>query len=91
MILIATYDLHQPGRDYPAVKKLLETASGGHFHLQESVWLLDTLKEPAWWRDGLREVGDDNDSVFVARLQRKWASRLDGGAGDWLNGSARRW
>jgi hypothetical protein len=91
MILIAAYDLHQPGRDYPAVEKLLESAHGGCFHLQESVWLLDSLEEPAWWRDSLIEVGDENDSYFVARLQRKWAARKAGGAGAWLNDDARRW
>lgn len=42
MILIATYDLHQPKRDYPSVEKLLKSASGGYLHAQESVWLLDT-------------------------------------------------
>jgi CRISPR/Cas system-associated endoribonuclease Cas2 len=91
VILIAAYDLHQPGRDYAAVEKLLKTASGGSFHLQESVWLLDTLKGPAWWRDELRKAGDDGDSIFVARLRRNWASRKDGGAGRWLKDDARRW
>jgi hypothetical protein len=94
MILIATYDLHQPMRDYPSVEKLLESASGGHSHAQESVWLLDTLKDPKWWRARLKEAGDEDDSFFVAQLTEAadWAGRkLDDGAGIWLNDSARRW
>jgi CRISPR/Cas system-associated endoribonuclease Cas2 len=92
MILIATYDLHQPGRDYPAVEKLLKSASGGFFHLQESVWLLDSLNNPAWWRDHLQEAGDDDDSFFVARLRHNWATRnARVGAGTWLKDAARRW
>jgi hypothetical protein len=91
VILVASYDLHQPGRDYEDVADLLKTASGGYCHFQGSVWLLDTLKDPAWWRDQLKHRGDANDEYFVSRLQRNWANFNDAVAVRWLKHPSRRW
>jgi hypothetical protein len=92
--LTVTYDLHQPGRDYPAVEKLLESASGGYFHALGSVWFVDTLNDPAWWRDQLKVAGDSNDQHFVGRMRTgagEWASWNMGAAANWLNDPIRRW
>lgn len=91
MILLAAYDLHQPGRDYGAIEALLKSASGGFFHLQGSVWLLDTAESPKWWRDELRSRGDANDEYFVTLITRSWAGlKMDGG-GKWLKDPDRSW
>lgn len=92
MILIATYDLHNPGRDYPKIEAVLKEVDGSWAHPQGSVWLLDTLTPPSAWRDRLTGVGDPNDEFLVARLQQNWASRnTDKGVTDWLKNPARRW
>jgi hypothetical protein len=92
MILVVAYDLHQPGRDYPKVEKLLKTGDGGWAHPQGSVWFLDTSNSPAWWRDQLNGVGDASDEFFVGQLTKNWAgSNMDKPVGDWLKARARRW
>lgn len=93
MILIVASDLHQPGRDYPKIEKLLQKANGGSRHIQGSVWLIDTTNDVGTWRDRLRDAGDANDEYFVARFQHdEWASYgLDQDAADWLKSSSRRW
>lgn len=93
MVLEVAYDLHNPGRDYTAVKKQLESASGGWAHPQGSVWLIDTLNDPAWWRDQLKDCGDANDEYLVTRVaSREWASfNMDSEVAEWLKSSSRRW
>jgi hypothetical protein len=90
MILIVTYDLHNPGRDYAAVKEVLESADYW-YHAQGSVWFLDTLISPAVWRDKLKAAGDSNDSHFVDRMTQNWASFNMANQGAWLNDLSRRW
>lgn len=92
MILEVVYDLHNPGRDYEAVAKLLRSASGGHTHVQGSVWLIDTAKGPAWWRDQLQTRGDANDEYLVTRLRKHWAAhKIRSASSRWLKSEKRRW
>lgn len=87
-ILLVTYDLRQPGRDYRPVHEWLSRFT--HCKGLESVWLLDTTWSPAQVRDVLMKLVDGNDRLFVCMLQRSWASlRYD--CGDWLNDPARNW
>lgn len=91
MILVVTYDLHAPGRDYPEIERLLKSARSWA-HPQGSVWFLDTDRDPAWWRDRLMQAGDANDSYFVSRLQQHWAAfNLGQPVNEWLMSPARTW
>jgi hypothetical protein len=38
----------------------------------------------------LKQLVDSQDIVFVAQLERNWAS-VNYGCADWLNSSERRW
>lgn len=87
-IVLVTYDLRQPGRNYQPVHDYLRQFT--HCKQMESVWLLDTPVAPATIRDQLRARVDANDRVFVTRMQGEWAS-LNYGCGDWLNLPARNW
>ena len=87
-ILLVTYDLKKPGRDYAPVHKWLKTFA--YCKDLESVWLLDTNWTTEQVRDKLRELVDTNDKIFVVRLQRSWNS-LNFGCGDWLNNASRNW
>jgi hypothetical protein len=91
MVHLIAYDLHDPGRDYDPVTALIRTASGGCCHMQGSVWLVDTLQPPAWWRDQLKRRGDPNDEHFVTRLRHSWAGLNVGSAAEWLKHPGRRW
>lgn len=91
MILLVTYDLHDPKRDYAAISSVLEKADGWARSL-ESVWFLDTIDSPAVWRDRLKGAGDANDEYFVIRLKKQWAAfNLDQDAAAWLKDVQRRW
>jgi len=93
VILIVAYDLHNPGRSYGPIAKLLKTATGGWAHPQGSVWLIDTTSTPTWWRDNLDDVADANDEFFVMRVYKNWAASasFDDDVVDWLKSSSRNW
>lgn len=91
MILVVTYDLHAPGRDYAAIEAVLKRARSWA-HPQGSVWLLDTNDSPQTWVSALKQAGDVNDEYFVARLSHNWWSQnMDREVIDWLKSPARSW
>ena len=91
MVLIVTYDLHNPGRDYDAVADVPK-AAGSWAHPQGSVWFIDTFLEPSDVRDRLKDAGDPTDEYFVARMRQHWAAfNTDSDATDWLKSPNRRW
>jgi hypothetical protein len=87
-VILVTYDLKQPGRDYKPVHDYLRTFT--HCKGMESVWLLDTARSTETIRDDLRNRIDSNDVVFVVRLMRQWNS-WNYTCGDWLNAPERSW
>jgi hypothetical protein len=88
-VLLISYDLRQPGRDYEPLHKWLRTFT--HCQGLESVWLLDTGWTTVQVRDELRKLTDDNDRVFVCQLApRAWASS-NYTCGEWLSAPARTW
>lgn len=88
-ILLVTYDLKQPGRDYAPVHEYLKTFT--YCKGLESVWLLDTTTSVSVVRDGLKARTDSNDKIFVTRLSpHDWAS-YNYYCSDWLNKSERGW
>ncbi|CAN5385867.1 hypothetical protein BH10PSE11_BH10PSE11_30900 [soil metagenome] len=87
-ILLVTYDLKQPGRNYTPVHDYLKRFT--YCKQMESVWLLDTTVNVETVREGVRSAADSNDVVFVTRLQREWSS-WNYGCAAWLNDAARNW
>jgi hypothetical protein len=87
-IILVTYDLKQPGRNYQPVYDFLKRFT--YCKGMESVWLLDTTQSCESIRDGLKAVVDGNDIVFAVRLQREWNS-WNYTCADWLNKSERNW
>jgi hypothetical protein len=88
-IILVTYDLKQPGRNYTPVHDYLKTFS--YCKGLESVWLLDTQVSCSTIRDGLQANIDSNDEVFVTRLYpREWASWRYYCA-EWLQDPVRSW
>lgn len=81
-ILLVTYDLKQPGRDYGPVHAYLRQFT--HCKGMESVWLLDTNMSTAAVRDGLRAHVDPNDIVFVVKITSDWGS-WNYNCAAWLN------
>ena len=87
-IILVTYDLKQPGRDYAPVHAYLKRFT--YCKGLESVWLLDTTELTENVRDILSRLVDSSDVVFVTRLSRVWAS-WNYSCADWLNDSSRNW
>jgi len=88
-ILLVTYDLKKPGRNYEPVWNYLKQFT--YCKGLESVWLLDTTMTTAQVRDGMLSLVDNNDRVFVCRIQNQsWAS-YNMPCSDWLNDSRRNW
>tara|TARA_B100000405_G_scaffold221860_1_gene157684 strand:- start:412 stop:681 length:270 start_codon:yes stop_codon:yes gene_type:complete len=87
-VILVTYDLKSPGQDYDPVHDYLKKFK--HCKKLESVWLLDTTKEPSAIRDDLKKLVDDNDVLFVVKLVKKWAAS-NYKCGNWLNDDERNW
>jgi hypothetical protein len=87
-IILVTYDLMKPGKDYKSVHDYMKTFNWCKG--LESVWLLDTTISPSAIRDKLVSLIDENDKVFVVRITREWASQ-NYYCGDWLNKPERNW
>lgn len=91
MVHIVTYDLHNPGRDYPKIEHALQSA-GSWAHPQGSVWFLDTTLTPQQVVDRLRAAGDANDEYFVAQMRQNWWSfNMDANVVSWLKDPGRSW
>lgn len=87
-VVLVTYDLQKVEQNYHRIHDYLKSFS---FCKQlEWVWLLDTTESVSNIRDRLKQLVDREDIVFVAQLERNWASVNYPGA-EWLNDSARRW
>lgn len=87
-VLLVTYDLRKPGRNYQPVHDYLKTFT--HCKGLESVYVLDTTTSTEAIRDHLRSITDANDRFFVVRLMRTWNS-YNYDCAEWLNSSARNW
>lgn len=87
-VLLVTYDLKKPGRNYQPVYDYLRKFV--HCKGMESVWLLDTGLTTEQIRDALAGLVDANDKMFVVRLARTWNS-WNYDCAQWLNDSARNW
>lgn len=92
MVYFVTYDLHQAGRDYPAIERLLKSAPAW-CHPMGSVWFIESSAPAGDWRDALKQTGDSNDEHFVARIATKnWASyNVNKETTAWLKDPARQW
>ena len=87
-ILLVTYDLKKPGRNYQPVHDYLKRFT--YCQGLESVWLLDTATSIRTVLYTMQNLVDANDAIFVVRLMQDWGS-YNYGCADWLNDSTRSW
>jgi len=81
--LIVAYDLKKQGQNYTCIAKKLE-AYTTHWHMQGSVWIIQTNEKPALVRDKLMSCLDANDNLFVAALSETAWAGFDATAAKWL-------
>lgn len=90
-VRIVTYDLKVKNQDNTELREAIEEGYES-FHLQESVWLIDTSKSSISVRDDLKRHLRQGDKLFVARIGKSWASYNAGKeAADWLESDERTW
>lgn len=87
-IILVTYDLRKPGRNYADVHTYLRKYT--HCKHLESVYLLDTSVSTQQIRDDLTKLIDSGDTTFVVKITQTWNS-WNYVCGDWLNKPERNW
>jgi len=91
MVLIVTYDLHNPGRDYKKVEAAIHKL-GSWAHPQGSVWMVDTSTDTLTVVKTLYVAGDANDEYLVSRLHHNQAFiNMDKDVEAWLRSPSRTW
>lgn len=83
-LILVTYDLKVPGKDYKSLYEALKTASGWWHHL-ESTWILSTNDTVQEWTDRLTSLLDKNDRLLVVDITKQVRNGwLTSQAWDWL-------
>ncbi len=84
MILLVSYDLKVPGRDYTKLYETLKSASSW-WHYLESTWLLSTNDPIETWSDKIHAAIDANDIFFIVDITGKpYSGWLPPKAWEWI-------
>jgi len=70
MILLVSYDLNAPSKNYEELYKLFKTSSSW-WHYLDSTWLLYTQDSISTWCDNIRKVIDENDHFIVLDVTKQ--------------------
>ncbi|MGA2905457.1 MAG: hypothetical protein ABSD98_16650 [Candidatus Korobacteraceae bacterium] len=88
MVYLVAYDLktpHDTKENYDSIIGAIKSEFRAWCHIEQSVWLVDAEITSVALRDRLKEYLHAGDVLFVARLQRGWASWNFGEKrNDWL-------
>jgi hypothetical protein len=77
MVLLVAYDLRTPNdtpENYELIIGAIKSEFGGWAHIEQSVWLVDSEDNASAVRDFLKGYLHPGDALFVAALQKNWAS-----------------
>jgi len=84
MMLMVTYDLKKPGKDYGALHEAIKSL-GVWWHYLESTWLVDTAfsTKQAW--DKIASCIDRNDFLLIIEVKSNYQGWLPKDAWDWMS------
>ncbi|MBQ2883651.1 MAG: hypothetical protein IJE43_07780 [Alphaproteobacteria bacterium] len=68
MILLITYDLRQPNRDYESLYDAIKKCGSHWWHYLESTWLVDTNISVDECVNRLRQTMDTDDNLLVVDI-----------------------
>lgn len=71
MILLITYDLKTPGKDYTSLYESIKKCGSKWWHYLESVWIVKTELSPNECFERLKENIDKNDYCFIVDITGK--------------------
>jgi len=84
MILLVSYDLKVPGRDYAKLYEALKSAPAW-WHYLESTWILSTTDPVSTWQEKIRATMDENDNLFMVDITGKpYSGWLPTKAWEWI-------
>ena len=84
MILLITYELNVPTKDYNPLYEAIKK-QGHWWHYLKSTWLLDTQKNPSQIWDELRPHVDSSDRLLIIRVTDGYQGWLGKDAWPWIN------
>ncbi len=85
MVLLITYDLNKPEKDYSDLYRAIKAISSDYVHQLTSVWLMDTYLSAEQVFNRLSAHIDSNDELFVVRITKEYKGWLLQNTWDWLN------
>lgn len=87
MVLLVSYDLnnHERPTAYKAVAEVIEHKAISFKRPLYSQWFVETGESPQAWSDALTRVMDDDDNLFVCRVQRPYQGFLPKSVWEWLS------
>ena len=85
MLVLISYDLKQPDRDYTSLYDAIKQLGKAWWHYLESVWIVDTTQDPEACYNLIKPTIDDNDSLFIVEITRmKNQGWLPSKAWEWI-------
>ena len=85
MVHVVSYDLNQPGQNYPKLYEKIESLGSSAWHCLDSTWMIDTQLSAADVRDAVKSAVDESDDVVVVKAGNAWAtSGLSDNCNAWL-------
>lgn len=85
MLILITYDLKQPNKDYEALYDAIKGCGSNWWHYLESTWLIQTNISPDECAKRLRQAMDDDDFLLVVDITRQQRQGwLPSKAWDWI-------
>ena len=85
MLVLITYDLKQPDRDYASLYESIKQCGNVWWHYLDSVWIIRTDLSPAQCFDRVHPNMDNNDYLFIVDItQRSRQGWLPTDAWEWI-------
>lgn len=84
MVILVTYDLNKPGKNYSGLYAALETISSDYIRPLESVWLFSTTKNAVDIYNFLGSALDSGDRILVTEIPKNHAGWLQREHVQWL-------
>ncbi len=82
-VLLVTYDLNKPGKDYDDLLKTIKSHSWAR--LSESSYAIQTNQGPQQVINKLKPFIDQNDNLYVINLKKPYAGFGPKDVNDWLD------
>lgn len=85
MLVLITYDLKQPDRDYATLYESIKQCGSVWWHYLDSVWIIRTDLSPAQCFERVHPNMDNNDYLFIVDItQRSRQGWLPTDAWEWI-------